>query len=86
MKLSKPIVVLDLETTGTWVEKDKIVEIGMIKRAADLGDRSRVSVALSRSAMARTMASEIVPTPRNPMLAMRASWPTRLRWTERRAA
>jgi len=24
-------VVLDLETTGTWVEKDKIVEIGMVK-------------------------------------------------------
>ncbi|MCX5716248.1 MAG: exonuclease domain-containing protein [Candidatus Omnitrophica bacterium] len=31
MKLSKPLVVLDLETTGTWVEKDRIVEIGMVK-------------------------------------------------------
>lgn len=31
MKLSKNLVTLDLETTGTWVEKDKIVEIGMIK-------------------------------------------------------
>ncbi|MFH2145564.1 MAG: exonuclease domain-containing protein [Candidatus Omnitrophota bacterium] len=31
MKPSKTLIVLDLETTGTWKEKDKIVEIGMIK-------------------------------------------------------
>lgn len=31
IKLSKILIVLDLETTGTWKEKDKIVEIGMIK-------------------------------------------------------
>lgn len=31
MKLSKPLVVLDLETTGTWIEKDKVIEIGMVK-------------------------------------------------------
>jgi len=31
MKLEKPLVVLDLETTGIWVGKDKIVEIGMIR-------------------------------------------------------
>lgn len=31
MKLSRPLVVLDLETTGIWIEKDKIVEIGMVK-------------------------------------------------------
>jgi DNA polymerase III subunit epsilon len=31
MKLSRPLVVLDLETTGIWKEKDKIVEIGMVK-------------------------------------------------------
>ena len=36
MKLSKPLVVLDLETTGTWIEKDRIVEIGMIRSSADL--------------------------------------------------
>lgn len=35
MKISKPLVVFDLETTGTWIEKDKIVEIGMIKCLPD---------------------------------------------------
>ena len=35
MKISRPLVVLDLETTGTWVEKDKIVEIGMVKYLPD---------------------------------------------------
>jgi len=40
MKLSRPLVIFDLETTGIWVEKDKIVEIGMIKL---LPDNSRQS-------------------------------------------
>ncbi len=31
MKLDKPLVVLDLETTGVWIEKDKIIEIAMIR-------------------------------------------------------
>ena len=31
MKTSRTLIILDLETTGTWVEKDKIVEIGMVK-------------------------------------------------------
>ena len=35
MKVDKPLVVFDLETTGTWVEKDKIVEIGIIKLMPD---------------------------------------------------
>ena len=35
MKILRPLVVLDLETTGTWVEKDKIVEIGLIKLMPD---------------------------------------------------
>ncbi len=39
MKLSRPLVILDLETTGTWVEKDRIVEIGMIKIMPDEGQR-----------------------------------------------
>ncbi|MBI3333677.1 MAG: 3'-5' exoribonuclease [Candidatus Omnitrophica bacterium] len=35
MRLSRPIVVLDLETTGTWVEKDRIVEIALVKLHPD---------------------------------------------------
>ena len=31
MKIARPLVVLDLETTGTWVEKDRIVEIALVK-------------------------------------------------------
>ncbi len=31
MRLTHPLVILDLETTGTWVEKDRIIEIGMVK-------------------------------------------------------
>ncbi len=38
MKITRPLVVLDLETTGTWIEKDKIVEIGMVKLSLS-GDR-----------------------------------------------
>ncbi len=37
MKLSKPLIVLDLETTGTWIEKDRIIEIGMVKLMPDGG-------------------------------------------------
>jgi DNA polymerase III epsilon subunit-like protein len=32
LKFKNPTIVLDLETTGTWVEKDRIVEIAMIRR------------------------------------------------------
>ncbi len=35
MKLTKSLVVLDLETTGTWIEKDRIIEIGMVKLNPD---------------------------------------------------
>ena len=42
MKLSHPLVVFDLETTGTWIEKDKIVEIGMVKLLPDGSAQSYV--------------------------------------------
>lgn len=35
MKLSRPLVVLDLETTGTWLERDRIVEIALIRLSPD---------------------------------------------------
>ena len=35
MKLIKPLVVLDLETTGVWIEKDRIIEIGMVRLTPD---------------------------------------------------
>lgn len=35
MKLSHTLIVLDLETTGTWVERDKIIEIAMVKSFPD---------------------------------------------------
>ena len=35
MKLTKPLVVFDLETTGIWIEKDRIIEVGMIKVTPD---------------------------------------------------
>ncbi len=37
MKLQRPLVVLDLETTGTWIDKDRIIEIGMIQCHPDGG-------------------------------------------------
>ena len=35
MKLTRPLVTLDLETTGTWIEKDRIIEIGMVRLSLD---------------------------------------------------
>jgi len=35
MKINRPVVVLDLETTGTWVERDRIVEIALVKLMPD---------------------------------------------------
>jgi DNA polymerase-3 subunit epsilon len=42
MKLVNPLVVLDLETTGVWIEKDRIIEIAMIKVFPD-GTRTTYS-------------------------------------------
>ena len=35
MKIKNDFVVLDIESTGIWVEKDKIIEIALVKRSAD---------------------------------------------------
>ncbi|HNV23635.1 MAG TPA: exonuclease domain-containing protein [Candidatus Omnitrophota bacterium] len=35
MKIEKTLLSLDLETTGTWIEKDKIIEIAMVKIFVD---------------------------------------------------
>ena len=35
MKINRPVVVLDLETTGTWIERDRIVEIALVKMFPD---------------------------------------------------
>ena len=43
MKLTHPLIVLDLETTGLWIEKDKVISPemeeklkGMIKSVVEL--------------------------------------------------
>jgi len=33
--ITRPLVVLDLETTGIWIEKDRIIEVGMIRLSCD---------------------------------------------------
>lgn len=43
MKLTRPLVVLDLETTGTWIEKDRIVEIALVRREPDGAQTSYLS-------------------------------------------
>lgn len=35
MKLNNTLVILDIESTGTWVEKDRIIEIALIKYHPD---------------------------------------------------
>lgn len=35
MKLQKPLVILDLETTGTWIEKDRVIDIAMMRCSPD---------------------------------------------------
>jgi DNA polymerase-3 subunit epsilon len=40
LRLARPLVVFDLETTGTDVDKDRIVQIGLIRVEPDGGRRS----------------------------------------------
>ena len=42
MKITHALVVLDLETTGTWLEKDRIIEIGMVKCLMDGSEETYV--------------------------------------------
>jgi DNA polymerase-3 subunit epsilon len=35
MKVTRPLVCLDIETTGVWVEKDKIIEIALVRHTPD---------------------------------------------------
>jgi len=35
MKIVNPLIVFDLETTGVWIEKDKVIEIALIKLSPD---------------------------------------------------
>lgn len=42
MKLTHDVVALDLETTGLWIEKDKIIEVGLVRCAVDGTRRSWV--------------------------------------------
>lgn len=35
VKTTRPLIVLDLETTGTWLEKDRIVEIALVRLQPD---------------------------------------------------
>ena len=35
MKVTHPLVCIDIESTGIWVEKDKIIEIALIKHTPD---------------------------------------------------
>lgn len=39
MKLTRDLVVMDIETTGVWIEKDKIIEIALMKCSA-AGERT----------------------------------------------
>lgn len=35
MKITKSVIIIDLESTGLWIEKDHVIEIGMIKCLPD---------------------------------------------------
>lgn len=43
MKLTHDLVALDLETTGVWIEKDRIIEIAMVKCLREGGTQNFVT-------------------------------------------
>ena len=59
MKLLRPLVVLDLETTGTWIEKDRIVEIAMV-RVAPSGERTSYKARVNPGMPIPPRVSEII--------------------------
>ena len=58
MKLTRPLVVFDLETTGTWIEKDRIIEIALIKVHPD-GQREEFTSRVNPAMPIPPRASEI---------------------------
>lgn len=60
MKLSRALVVIDLETTGTWVDRDKIVEIAMIKSIPDLSPSAARPEGLLTSASGGQAAEKMI--------------------------
>ncbi|MBF0489261.1 MAG: 3'-5' exonuclease [Candidatus Omnitrophica bacterium] len=58
MKVSRPLVVLDLETTGIWIEKDRIIEIALIKLNPD-GTREQLTTRVNPVMAIPAKATEI---------------------------
>ena len=58
MKLERPLVILDLETTGTWIEKDKIIEIGMV-RCSPEGENVKYQQRVNPGILIPPLASEL---------------------------
>ena len=73
MKISNTLVVLDLETTGTWVDRDRIIEIAMIKcfpdGKKDSGLFSAHTSSLPRKIIFTAEAAEIAGTTADPKTA-----------------
>lgn len=58
MKLNRALVVFDLETTGIWIEKDRIIEIALIKMHPD-GNREQYTTRVNPEMPIPPKATEI---------------------------
>lgn len=58
MKIKNPLVVLDLESTGVWVEKDKIIEIALLKYLPD-GSKETFHTRLNPGIAIPTLVTEL---------------------------